>query len=72
MSAGGLSPDRQGILHSRLAYHLRRLREDATDPAIPTLERLVLVRERVARIREIRRELNGTAEAPKRITPRQP
>ncbi len=47
----------ENLLASRLAYHLRCLREDATDPEISTLERLGLVRERAVRIREIRRDL---------------
>ncbi len=48
------------ILHSRLAYHLRCLREDATDPAMTSLERLALVRDRTARIREIRDALENS------------
>jgi|GEM_PF-1338058 hypothetical protein len=40
------------LLASRLAYHLRCLREDATDPAMSSLERLALVRDRARRIRE--------------------
>jgi hypothetical protein len=51
------SPRKRGHLESRLAYHLRCLREDATDPDISPIERLALVRDRAARIREIRREL---------------
>jgi hypothetical protein len=47
------------LLESRLAYHLRFLREDATDPDLTDLERLALVRDRAARIREIRRELGS-------------
>lgn len=47
----------RALLESRLAYHLRCVREDATDPATTTLERLALVRDRVRWIREIRREL---------------
>jgi hypothetical protein len=47
------------LLKSRLAYHLRCLREDATDPERTSLERLTLVRDRVARVREIRRELEA-------------
>ncbi|MGD0265650.1 MAG: hypothetical protein ABSD47_11970 [Candidatus Methylomirabilota bacterium] len=43
----------------RLAYHLRCLREDATNPDLTALERLTLVRDRAGRIREIRRELNA-------------
>ena len=45
------------VLRSRLGYHLRCLREDATDPEMTSLERLALVRDRGTRIREIRREL---------------
>ena len=33
------------LLESRLAYHHRCLREDATDPAMSALERLALVRD---------------------------
>ncbi len=43
------------LLASRLAYHLRR--EDATSPDLPRAERLAVVRDRAARIREIRRQL---------------
>jgi hypothetical protein len=49
------------LLESRLAYHPRCLVEDATDPELPRLERLALVRERVARLREIRRDLERSA-----------
>jgi hypothetical protein len=42
------------LLKSRLAYRLRCLREDATDPDMTSLERLTLVREGVRWIREIR------------------
>jgi len=42
---------------SRLTYHLHCPAEDATDPGLSGLERLPLVREQVAWIREIRREL---------------
>lgn len=45
------------LLKSRLIYHLRCLREDATDPAMSSLERLSLVRDRCERMREIRSEL---------------
>ena len=47
-------------LKSRLAYHLRFLAEDATDPGLPCLERVALVRDRVARLREIRASLKGS------------
>lgn len=47
------------LLESRLAYHLRCLQEDATDPTMTNLERLALVWDRTARIREIRRELEA-------------
>jgi hypothetical protein len=40
------------FLESRLRYHLRCLREDATDPELTALEQLALVRDRAARIRE--------------------
>ncbi len=45
------------LLESRLRYHHRCLREDATDPALTSGERLALVRDRANRIREIQREL---------------
>jgi hypothetical protein len=51
------SQKERALLESRPAYHLRCVREDATDPATTTLERLTLVRDRVRWIREIRREL---------------
>ncbi len=51
------------LLESRLAYHVRCLREDATDPDLTALERLTLVRDRVARMREIERELKAMSEA---------
>ncbi len=47
----------RALLASRLAYHLRCLHEEATDPETTSLERLVLVRERARRMREIRNEL---------------
>ncbi len=47
------------LLESRLAYHLRCLKEDATDPDLTALERLTLVRDRVMRMREIERELDA-------------
>jgi len=47
------------LLESRLAYHLRCLREDATDPELTDLERLALVRDRARRIREIRQTLEN-------------
>jgi hypothetical protein len=47
------------MLQGRLAYHLRCLREDATDPELTALERLALVRDRAGRIREIRRKLEA-------------
>ncbi len=55
------SQGRRGLLEFRLAYHLRCLREDATDPAASPLERLALVRDRAARIQEIRRALTPPA-----------
>ena len=54
------------LLQSRLAYHLRCLAEDATDPKLPRVERQALVRDRARKISEIRRELAATAGAPKR------
>ncbi len=54
------TPQAQRLLHnSRLRYHRRCLREDATNPDLTTLERLTLVQGRVARRREIERELEG-------------
>ncbi len=63
-SAAGKDRDARTFLKSRLAYHLRALRQDATDPAMTNLERLALVRERVARVREIRRALAATTGNP--------
>jgi len=37
---------KRALLESRLAYHLRCLREDATDPERSSLERLALVLDR--------------------------
>jgi len=48
--------ENRALLESPLTYHLRCLREDATDPEMTCLERLALVRDRVGRIREIREE----------------
>jgi hypothetical protein len=45
------------LLASRLAYHLRCMAEDATDPELSSRQRLALVQDRVKRIREIRRDL---------------
>jgi len=47
------------VLESRLRYHHRCLHEDATNPELTSMERLTLVRDRVARIREITRELEA-------------
>jgi|GEM_PF-1306061 hypothetical protein len=55
----GQTNESHTFLESRLAYRLRCLREDATDPELTSLERLALVRDRAARIREIRWELEG-------------
>jgi len=58
-------PDQDASLReSRLAYHLRCLAEDATDPEVSSVERLALVRERVRRIREIRQELDQARGCP--------
>ncbi|MGD0265791.1 MAG: hypothetical protein ABSD47_12685 [Candidatus Methylomirabilota bacterium] len=54
-----MATPKRALLESRLTYHLRCLREDATDPELTALERLALVRDRAARIREIRWELEG-------------
>jgi hypothetical protein len=51
------SLERGALLESRLRYHLRCLREDATDPTMSAVERLALVRDRARRIREIRQDL---------------
>jgi hypothetical protein len=48
----GLAP-----LESHLAYHLRCMRADATDPALSSLGRLALLRDRAARIGEIRQKM---------------
>ena len=56
------SPEKnRAPLDSRLAYHLRCLREDATDPEMSSLERLALMRDRAVRIRGIRQDLKGRA-----------
>jgi hypothetical protein len=47
------------VLESSLRYHLRCLREDATNPDLPALERLALVRDQARRIREIRQALEA-------------
>jgi len=47
------------LLESRLLYHLRCLREDATDPTLSPLERMAVVQDRARRIREIRGELKA-------------
>ncbi len=45
------------LLASHLPYHSRCLREDATNPDLTVLNRLTLVRGRIARMREIEREM---------------
>lgn len=50
----------RAALESRLGYHLRCLREDATNPDMTTLELLALVRDRARRIREIRLALENS------------
>ncbi len=52
----------RALIEDRLAYHLRCLRADATDPEQSTLERLALIRDRARRIQEIRQ----TLETPRR------
>ncbi len=52
---------KRAVLESRLRYHHRCLREDATDPEMSPLERLALVRDRTKRIREIRQYLEDRA-----------
>lgn len=59
-AGAGCSQAGRTLLASRLVYHRRCLREDATNPDLTALERLALVRERAARIPEIRRELEST------------
>ena len=59
MTARRPGDSKRTLLESRLAYHLRCLREDATDPALSALERLALVRDRAARIREIGQRLKA-------------
>ena len=46
-----------------VAYHLRYLAEDATDPELSSVERLALVQDRARKIREIRRIMTATPEA---------
>ncbi len=60
---GRRSPERHFVLQSRLTHYLRFRREDATDSATTSVERLALVRDRMARIREVRREPEGNAVA---------
>jgi len=55
------------LLESRLLYHLRCLREDATDPTLSPLERLALVRERTRRVREIRGTLRARLAAGRKL-----
>lgn len=59
MTARRRGDSKGALLESRLGYHLRCLREDATDPELKSFERLALVRERAARIREIRQRLKA-------------
>ena len=54
--------DNRALLESRLRYHLRCLREDATDPDLSSLERLALVWDRARCIRDIRRNLAAFQE----------
>ena len=63
---------RQSILESRLAYHLRCLQEDVTDPKLPRVERPALVQDRARKLREIRQELAAAAEAPRRTARHHP
>ena len=58
-------PPRQSLLESRLAYHHRCLREDATDPKLPALERLALERDREARVQAVRWSLIVARQVPK-------
>ncbi len=55
----GMPEEQRILLESRLRYHRRCLREDATNPDLTALERLTLVRDRVRRMREIERELEA-------------
>ncbi len=52
-----MDPNCRALLESRLAYYRRCLREDATDPEMSSFERLALVKDRVARMREITQTL---------------
>ena len=52
-------PEGRAHFEPRLAYHLRCLCADATNPDPTALARVTLVRDRAGRIREIRRELNA-------------
>jgi hypothetical protein len=56
---GKREPASRTLLASRLRYHHRCLREDATNPDLTALERLALVRGRVTRMREIEREVDA-------------
>ena len=60
-TAAGMSVKERPFVESRLTYHLRCLREDATDPELTSLERLALVRDRAGRIQEIPRKMETAA-----------
>jgi hypothetical protein len=53
----------RALLESPLAYHLRNLSEDATDSALPSVERLAPVRDQAQGIREIRENLKKCPHA---------
>ena len=58
----------RALIESRLAYHLDCLTEAATDPELSKAERLALVQDRARKLRQIRRELAATGEAPRMAT----
>jgi hypothetical protein len=51
------------LLESHLRYHHRCLREDATNPELRALERLMLVRDRAKRIRKNREAPQAAEQA---------
>ncbi len=55
-----MDPNRRTLLDPSLRFHLRCLRQDATDPAMSSLERLVLVRDRSRRIKGIPEEIKAS------------
>ena len=59
----GVEHNTRALLESPLAYHLRSLSEDATDSALPSVERLAPVRDQAQGIREIRENLKKCPHA---------